>query len=221
MPTTPTIRSTAAPMPDNTALKRQLRERLLSLSYRAYLQVVTHLLAAQGYSRVCPAARVGRKGPNQGRGWDIEAELETGVSGRLRTLVQVKQFGALPVQLRSVDELRGVCLRSGAHQALLVTVSTFSRVAEQAARAEQRIVPVRLIGGDTLLDLLVAQGIGVQKSRSGRGELDEPYFGRLSERFPLSDRRRGKGLVTPRPVRGGTARPPYCRSVSVRIRVHR
>ena len=53
--------------------------------------------------------------------------------GRRKVIVQGKQFDTLTVFQRSVDELRGTCLRAGAAEALLITTSAFSPVVLQNA----------------------------------------------------------------------------------------
>jgi hypothetical protein len=219
---TATPPATTSASPPDPALRRELRQRLLLLPYRACLQVVIHLLSAQGYTRVLPAGRERWKGRNSAGGWDIEAELETRLTGRLRAIAQVKQFDTLPVQQRSVDELRGVCLRAGAHQALLVTLSTFSSVAEQAAQVERRIAPVRLIDGEALLDLLLTHGIGVKSEGDGLAP-DDGYFDRLCERFSGPGRERRRAHVPPAQPPRTAALPPMAHgpSVTVVVRVSR
>jgi len=116
-------------------LRRELRRRLLSLPYRAFLQIAVHLLKEQGYTAARPTGRDTWKGRNTAGGWDAEADFQAGALGTLRCIAQVKQFDTLVVAQRQVDELRGTCLRAGAHQAVLITLSTFSPPARKAAQA--------------------------------------------------------------------------------------
>ena len=173
----------ASSQPDSTdLLRKELRRTLLALPYRAFLQIVLHLLQTQGYSSVRPAGRSLWKGHNRAGGWDAEAEVSGNPFGTLRCLVQAKQFDALPVQQRSVDELRGTCLRAGAQQGLLLTLSTFSPVAQKAAEA-QTSLPVRLVDGDALLTLLLDTHIGVVRNSAGRWHLNAFYFQLLQDKF--------------------------------------
>lgn len=153
---------------DSMALLRQeMRQTLLELPYRAFLQVVLHLLQTQGYSSVRPAGRSLWKGHNCAGGWDAEARVSDGPFGPRRCLVQAKQFGALSVHQRNVDELRGTCLRAGAQQGLLITLSAFSPVAKQAADAVTAL-PIHLMDGETLLTLLMDNRLGVMQSSTGQ-----------------------------------------------------
>ncbi len=183
----------AAPYP----LHGQLRQSLLGLSYRAFLQCVIRLLSAQGYHAVAPAGRSRFKGRNHSGGWDMEAHYavrDFEGSCAIRTalcIAQVKQFDALTVAQRQVDELRGCLVRAGADQALLITLSTFSSVAQEAAHAGRQLAPVRLIDGDELLDLLIRHQIGIQ--RSGREWIvDDLYFDGLEQRFANVEDREGE-----------------------------
>ena len=170
-------------------IRMQLRRRLLALSYHAFAECLCLLLNKLGYEDVQLAGRVGWKGRNQGGGYDIEAFLPAGV-GRRRVIVQAKQFDALPIFQRSVDELRGTCLRAGAHEALLITTSTFSPVVQRTpAASEVQIAPVRLIDGNELLDLLFLHRIGIwEELGEGAGTprrlgLDYGFFDDLSKRY--------------------------------------
>lgn len=168
---------------DSMALLRQeMRQTLLELPYRAFLQVVLHLLQTQGYSSVRPAGRSLWKGHNRAGGWDAEARVSDGPFGTLRCLVQAKQFGALSVHQRNVDELRGTCLRAGVQQGLLITLSAFSQVAKQAAEAVTAL-PVHLMDGEALLTLLMDNRLGVVQDSDGQWELNALYFQLLRDKF--------------------------------------
>ena len=92
-------------------IRHRLRRRLLALSYHAFARCLCLLLARLGYEDARPAGRTRWKGHNREGGYDIEAWLPVGITRR-RVVVQAKQFDARPVFQRSVDELRGTCLRA-------------------------------------------------------------------------------------------------------------
>jgi len=192
------IITSAAPFagPQEIDLRRKLRQRLLALPYQGFLQVIMRLLTRQGYAIVRSAGRTHWKGRNQSGGWDAEAEFSAGDMGTLRAIMQAKQFATLTVHQRQVDELRGSCLRAGAQQALLITLSAFSPAARRAAVAASQIAPVRLIDGERLLDLLIEHGLGVAAGADGKRHLDDPYFRALREqsnaRSPQMRRHPGK-----------------------------
>jgi len=201
-------------------LRHELRRRLLALPYRAFLQVAVHLLKEQGYTAARPTGRDTWKGRNTAGGWDAEADFQAGALGTLRCIAQVKQFGTLVVAQRQVDELRGTCLRAGAHQAVLITLSTFSPPARKAAQANTSIAPVRLIDGDELLDMLVDTKLCLRRSRSGAWTLDEDYFARLKETSARETL--AKGTAVSQPGTAGSSAPkdgflPQFVSITVRL----
>jgi len=181
-----------APTPGTIA--DQLRRRLLALDYPTFARCACVLLEAIGYEDARPAGRREWKGYNRpgGGGYDLEAVLPGGLAPR-RVVAQIKQFDVLAVHQRSVDELRGACLRAGAAEALLVTTSAFSEVVRKQAAAPDpsgaSVAPVRLIDGQELLGLLIRHRLGVRESSGGRArvqggarrlEIDEAFFGNLA-----------------------------------------
>lgn len=176
-------------------IRRQLRQQILTLNYHAFAQCLCLLLERVGYEDAQVAGRTGWKGRNREGGYDIGAWLPTGI-GRRRVIVQAKQFDDLPVFQRSVDELRGACLRAGAAEALLITTSTFSPVVRQnAARAAAEVAPVRLLDGEELLDLLLRHRVGVWEEAGDAPEepghigIDHAFFHDLSRDFAGNGRR--------------------------------
>ena len=170
-------------------IRHQLRRCLLALSYHAFARCLCLLLVRLGYEDTQPAGRTRWKGHNREGGYDIEAWLPMGV-GRRRVVVQAKQFDARPVFRRSVDELRGTCLRAGATEALLVTTSTFSPVVRQhQAQAGSQVAPVRLLDGEELTDLMLRHRLGVREEAEAspagprRLEIDHPFFDGLDRRY--------------------------------------
>jgi restriction system protein len=166
-------------------LKKQLRERLLEISYPAFERCIQRLLTAMGYTNVL-VARSHFRGRNCQGGWDLEATTRTGVT-TARVIAQIKQY-KVPVQKRYVDELRGTMLRAGARQGLLITTSSFSPTARQAAAAGH-VAPIRLVDGEELLNLLIRHGIGVQYLPSEHTGIDLAFFNELAREFPASPAR--------------------------------
>ena len=209
-----------APTPGTIA--DRLRRRLLSLDYPAFARCACVLLEALGYEDARPAGRREWKGYNRpgGGGYDLEAVLPGGLAPR-RVVAQIKQFDALAVHQRSVDELRGACLRAGAAEALLVTTSAFSEVVRrQAAPPEPAVAPIRLIDGQELLGLLIRHRLGVRETRGVRErvrggtrrlEIDEAFFKSLivQETPAASDNGAAPNAATPGP--GYRSSPPVWR----------
>lgn len=183
------------------SLQKLLRAHLLALPYGSFLQVIAQLLECQGGASVRPTGREGFVGRNRSGGWDMEAnlpapsELTHGLSQsrtpfnsqfnfhtphRARCLVQAKQFDQLAVQQRTVDELRGCCLRAGAGQGLILTTSRFSPVAQAAAEASP-LAPITLIDGQTLVVLLLQHKLGVRQGSDGGWRIDPEFFRKLGK----------------------------------------
>jgi inner membrane protein len=171
-------------------LHEKLHEQLLALPYAAFEQVMRELLSRSGYSCVQMVGRKHKRGRTragantQGNntqvgGHDLKAYTQTDITSAL-TLTQIKQYQRV-VSRRFIDELRGTMLRTGATQGLLITTSTFSRVAYKAAMLSD-IAPVRLVDGVELLHLMMDYHLGVKPNEQGRLCLDAAYFDNLQER---------------------------------------
>lgn len=109
--------------------------------------------------RPTTAKRRSHKGRNRHGGVDIVAVLDTPLAC-VPVIVQVKQYQH-PVARHFVDALRGAMLRRHAGQGLLITTSTFAPAARRAA-AESSLLPITLLDGERLLDLLVHHQLGVR-----------------------------------------------------------
>jgi len=179
----------------NPALQRALRKELAALDFAGFAKCAGLALRASGYRDV-QVRRTGKDGRNRDGGWDMDANFRAGLLS-MKAIAQVKQYDGVPVQKRYVDELRGSMLRSGAHQGILITLSTFSEAAKAAA-ACGTIAPVHLIDGEELTEVLIAHGIGVAEGGRGSLRIDKRFFGGLEDpgqgrREPASDSR---SLVT-------------------------
>ncbi|WP_395137608.1 restriction endonuclease [Armatimonas sp.] len=160
----------------NTKTPNKLRQRLLELPFDAYLNVIALLLTKLGYKDVRLSGRMDWKGRNRGGGFDLVASIGGELSSRT-VVAQVKQFDAdSRVFQRQADELRGVAIRSGAAEALLITSGPLSASIDQEGLALP-LAPVRVIGGDQLVELLSTHQIGVTANRG----LDEALFKRLEQ----------------------------------------
>lgn len=190
-------------VPCEQCLAEQLHGLLLDLDFPAFALCLCRLLRALGYQDVHLAGRREWKGYNKpgGGGYDLEATLPgsllPGSSSPRRMIVQIKQFDGLHVHQRSVDELRGTCLRVGAAEALLITTSAFSKVVRAGVTAPgsagSSLAPVRLMDGEELIALLIQHRLGIREYRTSTAkkvtgkklaekhwEIDEPFFAELA-----------------------------------------
>ena len=159
----------APPLP----LLEALQARLLMLPFDAFAQVIALLLSKLGYE----PQRTGRtlwKGRNRDGGCDLLASYPWGQSRRV-VAVQIKQYPTVrKIMQRTVDELRGVCLRHNASEGLLITTSSYSPT---ITGTTSLIAPLYLMQGSELTFLLAQYCIGVTKS----WQLDEQFFDDLEK----------------------------------------
>ena len=156
-------------------VRHELRARLEQMDFAAFEQIMRSLLYRAGYLNVNFTGRKHKRGKKPQGGVDLTARLVSELSSQF-TLVQVKQYRRT-VSRRFVDELRGAMLRHGAEQGLLLTLSRFSKVAHEAARG-CHLVPITLIEGERVLDLLLSYRLGAFCS-NGTWCVDVPYLDKV------------------------------------------
>lgn len=175
-----TRQTSPSPSPSHSELFAvELRERLQTLDYPAFDRVMRLVLERSGYAPVHGTDRKYKRGRTRSGGLDIRAYVHTDLSETL-ILVQIKQYRRV-VSRRFVDELRGCTLRLGAESGLLLTTSTFSRVAQRASLCIG-VAPIRLLDGAAIVDLLVQHRLGVQEDHRGRLRVDATFFDNMQEK---------------------------------------
>lgn len=188
--------STQTPKICTHALERDLCEHLLALNFHAFLHAIAQLLTKMGYVDVALAGRTDWVGRRMDGGCDLVA-FQPVPGGKRRVIVQVKQYRERPVYRRAVDELRGVCLRAGASEAILITTSSFSPLLDKSRLSSALVAPVRLIDGEQLADLMVLHQVGsweeppTSPDEPASFGVDESFFTDLCRVY-------GAGLAGPR-----------------------
>ncbi len=181
----------------NTEVRHQLRERLAELDPRLFEELIGELLTAVGYEDVAVTKYVGDGGI------DVRATLTVGGVTRVQTAIQVKRW-AKNVSGRTVRELRGAL---GPHErGLIITLSGFTRDAVADASSETRM-PISLVDGDRLLDLLIDHDIGVIRRKLTVYELDEEAFSSEAETEAEEDTEEEAASVELPAPGSGTSRP--------------
>lgn len=146
----------------NQEVQRALLGRLREMSPDAFEELIAELLVALGFEEVQLTSY------SKDGGIDVRGTLVVGEVIRTRMAVQVKRWknnvGATVVQ-----QVRGSL---GTHeQGLIITTSDFGKRARlEAARADA--VPVGLMDGRQLVDLLIENDIGIVRKRYDLIELD-------------------------------------------------
>ncbi len=140
----------------NNAARKKLHTRLMAMSPPEFEALIGKLLVAIGFDEVSVTGRSGDGGI------DVRGTLVVGDVIRTRMDVQVKRWKP-NVQAPTVQQVRGSL---GAHeQGLIITTSEFSTGARSEAE-RSNAVPVALMNGERLLDLLVEHEIGVHHTSS-------------------------------------------------------
>jgi restriction endonuclease Mrr len=180
----------AGPHCPTDTLRRELRARLLALNFHAFARCVALLLEKMGYEDVHLAGRTDFKGHNRDGGYDLHATVPSGFipASPRRVIVALKQFDEQMVFQKSIDQLRGTCLRVGANEALLITTGSLAPSVEQGygSHPEPLLAPVRLMDGEMLVGLMREYLIGVQgegnttSDGERRVEIDERFFTELA-----------------------------------------
>ena len=170
-------------MKQSSILQQQLQEELQSLSFHAFEHCIERLLKEMGYRSVDLLDRKHLRQFTRHGGLDMQAQSRLGVTDT-SVILQLKQY-TRPVSRRFVDELRGTMLRLGAGQGLIITTSSFSKVAHRVA-AENRLAPVRLIDGEELIELLCQHAIGITQTGKNKWRLDRSFLKKLRKRYPKS-----------------------------------
>jgi restriction endonuclease Mrr len=165
---TPNIstKTTINSSPKTISLEESLLwEQLLTLPFDSFLEVVARLLIQMGY-QIERRDRTQWKGRNRDGGSDMLVSYQWGKTRRT-VAVQVKQYPIdRKVMQRSLDEMRGVCLRQGASEGLLITTSGYSSAISNENTA---VAPLSLMDGHDLVQALLKHDIDIaNKAKSAR-----------------------------------------------------
>jgi restriction endonuclease Mrr len=152
----------------NEITKGQLKELLHSMDPFQFEYLAADLLQKIGYENVTVTKRSGDKGI------DVIANLTVGGITNVKTVIQVKRYaasnkinGAVITQLRGSAEVD--------QRGLVITTSDFTKDGIDEAQAPNKM-PVSLVNGEKLIQLLIKYGVGVKKQELIVLSLDEAYF---------------------------------------------
>lgn len=157
----------------NRALQQDLLDRLKAGEPRHFERVVLDLLLALGYGAGSGgiAEVVGRSGDG-----GIDGIIDEDHLGLDRVYVQAKRFREASVGAPVIHAFIGALHMRGASKGVLLTTSTFTTAAQEAARANPS-TRVVLIDGDRLAALMIRHNVGVRTERTVEiKKLDFDYF---------------------------------------------
>jgi restriction endonuclease Mrr len=149
-----------------TQISAAVLSRLNRMQGYEFEQLVAKLLDALGFR---DTQVVGKSGDE---GVDLISYLHSPLI-RAKVAVQVKRHTA-NVGPKDISYLRDRWSRR-ADRLLFVTTSDYTAGAQEVAR-EQGDVPVELINGKQLIDVMLEHGLGVQSQPVVRYEIDEDFF---------------------------------------------
>ncbi|NVB42237.1 restriction endonuclease [Pseudenhygromyxa sp. WMMC2535] len=141
----------------NAVAKQRMLDWLATLNPSRFESLAADLLIAMGYVGV---EIVGGSGDG---GVDIVADQIDRWGHRVSVAVQAKRWTRV-LGRRVIDEMLGVLVRQRIGHCILITVSSFSVAAREAAAADPRL---RLVDGAQLVELMAANGVVVRLGRHG------------------------------------------------------
>lgn len=147
----------------NKEVRKKLLLRLQDMQAGDFEKLIALLLAAMGFEDVVVTPYSGDKGI------DVRATLVVGESIRTRMAVQVKKWKN-NIQAPIVQQVRGSL--STHEQGLIITTSNFSKGAFEEANKPDKI-PVGLMNGEQLVDLMIENNIGIMRTPYDLIELAE------------------------------------------------
>lgn len=145
------------------AVRKALREHLSAMDPYAFEQLIGRLLETMGYTDVEVTT------PSGDKGVDVVGRITLGIT-EVREVVQVKRHQG-NVQRPVLDMLRGSLHRFGAVKGTIITLGGVAKGARDAA-FDPGVAPITLIDGEKLLDLLIANRVGVRTKTVELLELD-------------------------------------------------
>jgi restriction system protein len=152
----------------NESTRERLRQLLFTMDPFQFEYLAADLLQKIGYENVTVTKRSGDKGI------DINANLTVGGVANVKTVIQVKRYaannkvnGSIIAQLRGSAEVD--------QRGLVITTSDFTKDGIMEAKAPNKM-PVSLVNGDKLIQLLIKYGVGVKKEELYILSLDEEFF---------------------------------------------
>lgn len=135
-------------------VKQQLRNVIEHMDPFAFEHLVGRMLSKMGYNNIMVTQRVSDEGI------DVVADVAVGVM-EVRTAIQVKRL-ANNVGRPVVSQFRGdMLVMEDIDQGMIITTSGFTQGAMDVARLPNTI-PIILIDGDQLTNLLIEHRIGVR-----------------------------------------------------------
>lgn len=137
----------------NSEVHKKLHQQIMSLTASEFENLIGRLLTSIGFEDVSVTSR-----SNDG-GIDVRGVLVVGDVIKTKMAIQAKKWKA-NVQAPIVQQVRGSL--SAHEHGLIITTSDFSSGAYEEAQQPEKI-PVALMGGKQLVNLLIENDIGISR----------------------------------------------------------
>ena len=156
----------------NTATRRTLKKRLHTMPADRFETLIGVLLVQIGFDE----SSVQVTSYSGDGGIDVRGILNAGDVTDVNAAVQVKRWKR-NVQARTVRDVRGSLTTH--EQGIIFTTSDFSKGARTEASAIGK-VPISLVNGDELIELMIKHDVGVAKERHTVLALDDEWWDEIS-----------------------------------------
>lgn len=152
----------------NTLVKQKLIEKIQLMDPFQFEFLVAELLKRIGYENVEVTKRSGDKGV------DVKGNLTVGGLTNVKTVIQVKRYKrGNNISGRYITQLRGSAEVD--QRGLIITTSDFTKDAINESKAMNKM-PVALINGTKLIDLLFKYKVGVKEDIVSVFSIDSELF---------------------------------------------
>jgi HJR/Mrr/RecB family endonuclease len=152
----------------NEYVKEKLIDKIHQVDPFHFEHLIAELLRRIGYENVEVTQRSGDKGI------DITATLTVGGLTNVKSVIQVKRYKkGNNISGKYITQLRGSAEVD--QRGLIVTTSDFTKDAIKEAKAPNKM-PVALVNGEKLIDLLFKYQVGVKESTVSVYSLDSEIF---------------------------------------------
>lgn len=148
--------------------RKEMRERLRKIPPEKFEELIRALLEEMEFEDTVTTPYSGDKGV------DVRGVLRANQLSATRVAIQAKRWLA-NVGSNVVREMRGSLRMAEYEQGLIITPSDFSEGAKEEA-IESGKMPISLINGAQLVDLLISYGMGVKNQTYNVPTFDEEYW---------------------------------------------
>ncbi len=160
----------------NSLLKKDLLDRLLTLSFNSFEKLVIDVIVKMGYGGSFEEAKehLGKSGDE-----GIDGLIKQDILGLDKIYIQAKKWKEGSVGRQEIQKFVGALHGKGATKGIFITTSKFTSDAIDYA-SKLNDITVTLIDGEKLVDYMLKFNVGVQvKTTIEIKKIDEDYFEEL------------------------------------------